>query len=151
MSIWDIGRRVLVDRAIGEVGKHILQAVRIVALRGKADDAFFEQVNFQRPHLRDQHVNPHVPLRTPDQQWIVNVLLNDTWLVVLQVVYVANQSNFTTPRQVVWFADPDLLPSILATNCLLAKCVHELFCLVGQTVSVGGKVVNFTEPAPIPL
>lgn len=49
------------------MGKHVLEAVCVVALRAKPDDAFLEQIYFQWPHLSDQYVDPHVPLRPTDQ------------------------------------------------------------------------------------
>lgn len=98
----------LVDRAICEVGEDILQISGVVAFGWEANDTFFEQVDFQRPHLRDQDVNTHVPLRTTDQQRVVNVLLDHTLLIVLEVLKVANNCYFSTSGEICGLADPHL-------------------------------------------
>ena len=68
------------------MGEDVAQLVRVVPFTREANDAFFEQVELQRTHLGDQHVNAHVPLGATDQQRVVNVLLNNALLVVLQVL-----------------------------------------------------------------
>ena len=67
--------------------------------------------------MRYQYVDAHVPLRTTDQKWIINVLLDDALLVVLQVLQVADNGDFSASGQIRGLADPHLL-SLLAIDSL---------------------------------
>ena len=45
-------------------------------------------MNRQRACLGYQHIYTHVPLVTSDQQWVCDVLLDDTLLIVDQLAYI---------------------------------------------------------------
>lgn len=87
----------------------VLNVICVVALGGEPGDTLLEQMDFQRPHLRDEHIYAHVPLRPPDQQRVVNVLLYDALLVILQVLQVVNNRDLSTSTEVCGLTDPHLL------------------------------------------
>ena len=128
----------------------ILEAVRVVAFGREAHDPFPKQIKLERSHLRDENINAHVPLGASDEQRVMYVLLNNALLVVLQILQVADDRYFTAAGQVGGLADPHLL-LLLAIDGGARKRVHELLRFIRQTESQRREVVNFAEPALVPL
>ena len=128
----------------------VLQAVGVVALGWEAHNTLFEQVDFQRTHLCYQHIYTHVPFGSPDEQRVVNVLLDHTLLVILQILQTTNDRDLSPSRQVRRFADPHLL-SLGTIDRLPREQVYELLRLIWQAVRYRREVVYFAEPSSVAL
>ena len=105
-----------------------------------------EEMDFERAHLSDEHVDSHVPFGASDQRRVTYVLLNHTLLVVLQVLQIVDDGDLSTTRQVSRFTDPHLL-LLRGTEGLARVHIRELFRLIRKTVGRRCEVVNFAEPA----
>lgn len=94
-------------------------------------------MNLHGSRLSYRHIDPHVPLHAFDEQWVVNVFLEHTLLIVLQVVHIVNDCDASPPAQVRGLANPQAL-----LVAVLVKVVDELLVFVGQDVSQRGEIVN---------
>ena len=118
----------------------VLERRVVVPVRREAHYSFAIKVNFHWPHLRDEHVNAHVPLGLANEHGLCNVLLDDALLVVVQVGQVVDYRNAPTPAQVGRLADPDVV--LLGTA---GKGFNKLLVLVGEEKSYWDEVVNVAE------
>ena len=130
--------------------EHVVEAVSVVSFGREADNAFLEEVDLERPHLSYENINPHVPLGAPDQERIVNVLLDYALLIILEVLQTADDLDFTASREICGLADPHLFV-ILPIDSLSCIHVNELLCFIGETKCLRSEVVHFAEPASISL
>ena len=94
-------------------------------------------MNLHGPCLRDRHVDSHVPLHAFDEQRVVDVLLEHTLLIVLQVVHIVDDCDASSPAQVRRLANPQ---AFLVT--IFVEEIDELLVFVGQDVSQRCEVVN---------
>ncbi len=130
--------------------KDILQAVCIVSLRWETHDTFLEEIDLKRSHLGDENIYAHVPFSTTYQQRIANVFLDDTLLVVLQILQIRYDWYFPAPGQISRLTNPHLFV-LLTIDGLIGEIVDELLGLVGQTIRHRGEMVYFTKPTTISL
>jgi len=113
----------------------------VVLIGGKPDNALSVEMQLQRSHLGDQHINSHVPLGALNEQRVGNVLLNNTLLVILQICHVVNDADLAASRQVSWLANPDLFLFISVPSVVL----YELLVLVRKYIRSRNEVVNVSK------
>ena len=103
----------------------IVEAGSIVTFRGETDDALLEQIQLQWAHLSYKNVDSHVPLCSSDKVRVRDVLLNDTLLIILQIVDVINEGDLPSSTEICGFTYPNLLARIAFCPLpreLLYKC-----------------------------
>jgi len=116
---------VLVDRAVGQVRKQVVEVTRVVPLRRKADKAFLVEKEVHGAHaVGNADVEAHVPLVSSDQQRLTDVLLEDTLLFVLEVVHVFDYLDAPPPTQVRGLAYPELV--LVAVHVLVLNYLPVL-------------------------
>ena len=69
--------RVLLDRHIGQMHGCVLEILRAVSLVREPAKGLSVQIQRQRLIARAEQIDPHIELFPADQQWVVDVFLDD--------------------------------------------------------------------------
>lgn len=89
-------RSILVDGSVGEVSELVVKVVHGVLVGSEPDEAFFVNVELQRTHRSQQHINSHVPFVASDQEWSRQVFLEHSGCVVAELADVVEQVYFAS-------------------------------------------------------
>jgi len=128
---------IFVDGTVGQVRKLVFELGLVVPLWREPYQAFTVQVDLHRPHLRDCDVDPHVPLHAFYQEWVVDILLQHTLLVILKIVDLVND-RYAPPSAQVWrLADPET--GLIA---IFVEIIDKLLVLVRHYESQRSKAVD---------
>ena len=88
------------------MGVLILELAGVIPNWTEPYDAFPVDLELHRLHLSDQHINSEVPLCTSNKKWL-DLLLNNTLLLVLQVINPVDDGDAASSTDIYWLANPD--------------------------------------------
>lgn len=129
----------LVDRVVGQM--HVLVILvdfLRVSLRCKSRQTFLIDVDFKRLITCDDDIDTQVELVSIDEQWICNVLRDDTRLVHIHIIDVIDDVDASALTGIRWFDNPNILFAFMLLQLLIM--VVKVAELVWQDVGVGCEI-----------
>ena len=95
-------------------------------------------VDFHRFVTGNEHIDAQIELVTVNQQWVSNVLADDTSLIDIDIVDIINKVNSSSLTRVCRFHDPDIFLAFVLLEFLVV--IVKVTKLIGKNVGVWRKI-----------